>query len=139
MISSLLFFTAMTVYSGDQTATRATPITTFTVKSQSVLITEESVGRVEARFAPLVSAEETGLIVEISAETGRYVEAGDVLAQIDNTAYLNAEDTRIAEVQRLKALIDNQEKTVERYRNLVGKKFNPRRPDGYGRWQTLLL
>jgi RND family efflux transporter MFP subunit len=115
----------MTVYGGDQTANRATPITTFTVKSQSILITEETVGRVEARFAPLVSAEETGLIVEISAETGRYVEAGDVLAQIDNTAYLNAEDTRIAEVQRLKALIENQEKTVERYHNLVEKNSIP--------------
>ncbi|MDA3897747.1 MAG: efflux RND transporter periplasmic adaptor subunit [Desulfobacteraceae bacterium] len=131
MLFSLIFFTAMSVYGENQTTTRSIPITTFTVKSQSILITEESVGRVEARFAPLVSAEETGLIVDISAETGRYIEAGDVLAQIDNQAYLNAENTRKAEVQRLKTLIANQEKTVARYRNLLDKKSIPQdRMDG---------
>lgn len=125
MISSLLFFTAMSVYGEDETATRSTPITTFTVKSQSILITEETVGRIEARFAPLISSEETGLIIDISAETGRYVEAGDVLAQIDNKAYLNAEDTRVAEVNRLETLIANQEKTVKRYHNLIEKNSIP--------------
>jgi RND family efflux transporter MFP subunit len=125
MLSGLLFFSAMTVYGEDQAATRSTPITVFTVKSQSILITEETVGRIEARFAPLVSAEETGLIVDISAETGRYVEAGDVLAQIDNTAYLNAEESRIAEVNRLETLIANQEKTVKRYQNLLEKNSIP--------------
>ena len=125
MISSLLFFTSMTVYGEDETATRSIPITTFTVKSQSILITEETVGRIEARFAPLISSEETGLIIDISAETGRYVEAGDVLAQIDNKAYLNAEDTREAEVNRLETLIANQEKTVKRYHNLIEKNSIP--------------
>jgi len=125
IISILLLFMSMTVHGADQKVTTATPITTSTVQSQTILITEESVGRVEARFAPLVSAEETGLIIEILAETGRYVEAGDVLAQIDNQAYLNAEETRIAEVHRLETLIANQEKTVKRYQNLVAKKSIP--------------
>ena len=121
MILSLFIIFAMTVHGADQ----KTPITTCKVKSQTILITEESVGRIEARFAPLVSAEETGLIVDIYTGIGQYVTAGDALAKIDNQAYLNAENTRKAEVQRLKTLIANQEKTVARYRNLLDKKSIP--------------
>jgi len=129
MVLSLFFIMAMTVHGAkqkdDQKKGKTTPITICTVKSQTILITEESVGRIEARFAPLVSAEETGLILNIFAETGQYVTAGDELAKIDNQAYLNAEDTRKAEVQRLKTLIANQKKTVKRYRNLLKKNSIP--------------
>ncbi|MBC2714265.1 MAG: efflux RND transporter periplasmic adaptor subunit [Desulfobacteraceae bacterium] len=125
LITGLLFILAITVHGEDQKEKQTTPITISTVKSQTILITEESVGRIEARFAPLVSAEETGLIVEIFAETGRHVVAGDMLVQIDNQAYCLAEDARKAEVQRLEALIANQKKTVERYRNLLAKKSIP--------------
>ncbi len=115
----------MTAYGTDDKNATATPITITKVKSQAILVTEESIGRVEARFAPMVSAEETGLIVDIFAETGQYVMAGDELAQIDNQAYVIAEDVRKAEVQRLESLIANQEKTVERYQNLLAKKSIP--------------
>ncbi len=125
IISGLFFMMAMTVHGTEQKKATATPITTSPVKSQTISITEESVGRIEARFAPLVSAEETGLIIDISAETGHYVVAGDELAQIDNQAYIIAEDARKAEVQRLKSLIANQEKTVKRYQNLLAKKSIP--------------
>lgn len=125
MISGLLCIMTMTAHGEDQKTSPATPVTVCTVESQTILITEEAVGRIEARFAPLVSAEETGLIVNIFAETGQYVVAGDELAQIDNQAYCIAEDARKAEVQRLKSLIGNQEKTVKRYRNLLAKKSIP--------------
>jgi len=125
MIFGLFIISAMTVHGADQKKVTATPITTSTVKSQAILITEEAIGRIEARFAPVVSAEETGLIINIFAETSQYVVAGDELAQIDNQAYVIAEDARKAEVQRLKSLITNQEKTVERYRNLLDKKSIP--------------
>ena len=129
MITSLFFLMTITVngtvHGADKKKEKTTPITISTVKSQTILITEESVGRIEARFAPLISAEETGLIIDIFTETGRYVMAGDLLAQIDNQAYRLAEDARKAEVQRLKSLIANQKKTVKRYQNLLTKKSIP--------------
>lgn len=125
MIASLLFMSVMTVHGSGQTDAQSTPVTVYTVKTQALTVTEESVGRIEARIAPLVSAEETGLVVDVFADVGRYVSAGDRMAQIDTQAYCLAEDARKAEVQRLKSLIANQEKTVERYRNLLAKKSIP--------------
>jgi len=122
---SLFMVRAMTVHAADQKQTTATPITTAIVKTSTISVTEESVGRIEARFAPLVSAEETGLVVNIHAGIGQYVEAGELLAQIDHQAYSLAEDAKKADVQRLKSLIANQEKTVKRYQNLLKNKSIP--------------
>ncbi len=116
---------SLTLAQAEETAVHATPVTVSTVETRPISVIEEAVGRIEARFAPVVSAEETGVIVEIHAGISQYVAAGDLLARIDNQAYALAEDAKEADVQRLKSLIANQEKTVERYQNLLGEKSIP--------------
>ncbi len=116
---------SLTLAQAEETAGHATPVTVAMVETRPISVIEEAVGRIEARFAPVVSAEETGVIVEIHAGISQYVKAGDLLARIDNQAYCLAEDAKQADVRRLKSLIANQEKTVERYQHLLDEKSIP--------------
>ena len=79
---SLLFIMAMTAHGTEQENDPKnkvkTPVTISPVTFQTIRVTEESVGRIEARFAPLVSAEETGLIIDVATDTGQYVEVSPV-------------------------------------------------------------
>lgn len=90
---------------------RTLPVTTATVRVGEVEVVERTVGRIEAATTPTVSAEVAGRIVAIEVDVGDRVEAGGVLARIDDTNYRNA-------VQRLQALYEQQGRTVERLRHL---------------------
>lgn len=90
---------------------RAVPVTTATIRLGEVEVIERTVGRIEAATTPTVAAEVAGRVVAVEVDAGDRVGTGDLLARIDDTNYRNA-------VQRLVALYEQQERTVDRLRRL---------------------
>ena len=116
---ALALYFAATVQGEDKTGQKATPVTVTKAAQQDVLVTEETIGRIESRTAPLVAAEVEGSVIKVFVDTGQKVKAGAVLAKLDSEAPRLGRDAAQAEVDRLQALIVNQERTVKRLRNLL--------------------
>ncbi len=99
------------------------PRGTLITVSQSVLesfeVVQESVGWVESRSVPFVAAEVEGRVVRVLADVGDPVRAGDPLLELDDTDLRLARTVAQADVKRLQALVDNQRRQVERFRNLA--------------------
>ena len=123
-ILNMVFIMSITAF-GNQKTQQQTPVSVIQAKSQHILMTEEAVGRIEAKVAPIVSAEEPGVVTDVLIDTGQHVNAGDILTKLDNEAQRLAEDALQAEVERLIALVANQERTVNRYSNLLKNKSIP--------------
>ncbi len=98
---------------------RATAVTLAWPEVREVERIERVVGRLEALSAPRVAAETSGRIQRIVRDAGDRVEAGDLLAEIDDQAQRIAVSSASAEVRRLEALLENQTKQVERLENLA--------------------
>ncbi|MBI5816388.1 MAG: efflux RND transporter periplasmic adaptor subunit [Nitrospinae bacterium] len=87
-------------------------------KAESVLlpVTQESVGWLESRIAPYVSAEVGGRVTKVHVDAGAMVKAGQLLAEMD------ADDLALAQ-KAAAATYENQKRLVERYRQLVEEEF----------------
>ena len=99
-----------------------TPVTATSVTRATVIITEESMGWIEAKTNPKVAAEVSGRIQKIYVDTGQIVKAGDTMVTIDSEQQKLEKAALQSDVDRLEALIVNQKRTLERYRNLLAKK-----------------
>jgi RND family efflux transporter MFP subunit len=106
-------------------ASPGTAVTARTVAVDTVRITEETLGTVHTTAAPTVAAEVSARVVELRADEGDAVSAGDVLALLDDGDFrLTAERAR-AEISRLAALIENQQRQVVRNRQLLERNMVP--------------
>ncbi|MEA3332236.1 MAG: efflux RND transporter periplasmic adaptor subunit [Pseudomonadota bacterium] len=101
---------------------KATPVTATSVTRDTVIITEEAMGWIEAKINPTVAAEVSGRIQKVYVDTGQIVKAGDTLVTIDSEQQELEKAALQSDVDRLEALIVNQKRTLERYRNLLAKK-----------------
>lgn len=108
---------------GGKPAIPSAPITVVKAESRFLPIVQESVGWMESKNAPVVSAEVAGKVVEIMADAGASVKAGQLMAQFDTTDFIIAKKAATAEVGRLTALIVNQQALVDRYVKLVDENF----------------
>lgn len=108
---------------GAKPAIASAPITVVKAESRFLPVVQESVGWLESRNAPVVSAEVAGKVMEIMADAGGHVKAGQLMAQLDPTDFVIAKKAASAEVGRLAALIVNQQALVGRYSKLVGENF----------------
>ncbi len=102
---------------------RATLVDTLTAETRTVEVLEEATGYIETETAPNIAAEVAGQIIAIHADIGDRVETGAVLAQIDPQDYRNELRSQRGEVNRLEALVENQQRLVTRYRSLVADDF----------------
>ncbi len=98
------------------------PVTVSTVIHDTVIVTEESMGWIESKVNPEVSAEVSGRVQKIVVDTGQIVKAGSAMLTIDSEGQSLEVKVLQSEVDRLQALINNQKRTVVRYRNLLAKK-----------------
>ena len=109
---------------GDAPAARpATPVTVVAAAERRVEVLERSVGRLEAPGAPAVAAETAGRVEAVHVDAGYSVETGDLLALLDDEVQVNTQRAAQANVERLEALLDNQQRTVARIEDLVGRKL----------------
>lgn len=104
-------------------ALRQVSITATEARVRPVEVLEESVGYIDTLTSPMVAAEVPGRLVEVRADVGQAVKAGDVLARIEAVDYDNELRSATAEVGRLTALVDNQARVVNRYRSLGQDRF----------------
>lgn len=98
-------------------------ITMFEALSGVTEELEVTVGRIESKAEPLVAAEIDGRITRIYAEVGTKVAAGDSLARIDPEDYRLSLQSAQSEVGRLNAMIEQQQRLVNRYLKLREDEF----------------
>jgi membrane fusion protein, multidrug efflux system len=103
----------------EQEQPRGTTITAEAVTIDTVRITEETLGTVRTTAAPTVAAEVAARIVEILVDEGDAVATGDLLARLDDGDFRLTADRARAEISRLEALIENQQRQVTRNRQLL--------------------
>jgi RND family efflux transporter MFP subunit len=102
---------------------RVIRITTAAAERTAVEDIEWAVGVIESRRSPQIAAQVAGQVVAVYVDEGQGVEAGDLLAKIDNREYRlkTAEDQ--TEVGRLSALLGKQELELQRARKLFAEKL----------------
>lgn len=98
-------------------------ITAQAAQTRDVLLSERAVGDADSGANPKVAAEVAGRIVKVNVEIGDPVKAGQVIAELDGRDYQLARQAARAEVARLEALLAQQARQSERYRELVKKNF----------------
>ena len=104
-------------------ASKGTRITVTHIQHQDLEISEEVVGNLEGLVAPIISAEVAARISALYVTQGQAVKQGQVLAIMDNTDFSLQHVAASAEVARVSALLENQQKVVNRARGLVEKNF----------------
>ncbi|WP_457574540.1 efflux RND transporter periplasmic adaptor subunit, partial [Desulfolithobacter sp.] len=107
------------------TAEQATVVTVSPVIRDTLVRTEEAMGWIEAVAAPTVTAEVLGRVETVLADAGQGVEAGAVLATIDDSSQRLEIEGLEAEVQRIGILMADLRRTVDRYQRLVARKALP--------------
>jgi len=100
---------------------RKTPVTTAEAVRQRVDAVETTVGRIEATASPALAAETSGRVVRLHVDGGSIVRKGQVLAELDGEPQRLAVSSARASVERLEALLANQQRTVKRYQELRSK------------------
>jgi len=102
---------------------RVIRVTTSQVNRMDVEQLESAVGIIESRRSPQISAQVAGEIVAVLVDEGEGVEAGTVLARIDNEQYRLAKNSDEAEVRRLEALNAQKKREYERSLQLFADKL----------------
>ena len=102
---------------------KPTLISVTHVKKQAIDITEQSVGSLEGLTNPTVSSEVAAKVIRIHVNIGQAVKQGQLIATLDSTDFSLQIKEAQAEVARIEALLNNQNKIVERNQVLVAKKF----------------
>jgi membrane fusion protein (multidrug efflux system) len=100
-------------------------VTVEQAKSQEVRSELFSVGRIVSRNTPTLAAEINARVVEVQVDEGRQVAQGQLLILLDTTAFELARQEAEADIQRLSASIANEERRVERYRDLKTRDMMP--------------
>lgn len=126
---SFIFLLSLTVFGCSEQAeldirpAQSVHVDTLTLEPSTLRLTTELPGRITAFKEAEVRPQITGIIQSRLYQEGGYVEAGDVLFQIDPTTYQSTVNS--AEAQLNKALSSQQiaQKEVKRYANLLKKKL----------------
>jgi len=102
---------------------RAVLIATEPVQPRTLEVYEEVVGSIENAVDPKIGAEVAGRVTRVLGFTGKKVKTGDLLAEIDAQDFQIQSRADAAEVKRLQALLENQERIVARQQKLVAQGF----------------
>lgn len=100
-----------------------TLVTVTRARAGALEVAEETLGALEAVIDPKISAEVAGRVVKMLAGSGKAVKKGELLALIDDADIVLQRRADEADVKRLDALLAQQERLVERQRQLVQKGF----------------
>lgn len=107
----------------EENSARTTSVTVTSVKNQAIEITQSSVGTLESLINPTLAAEMAARVIKVYVNIGDTVKKGQIIATLDATDYAMLRNEAQAEVARIKALLENQSKIVDRNQTLVDKNF----------------
>ncbi|MGH8669985.1 MAG: efflux RND transporter periplasmic adaptor subunit [Burkholderiales bacterium] len=102
---------------------RAVLISAAPAQPRTLEIYEEVVGSLENAVDPKIGAEVAGRVTRVLGFTGMKVKRGELLAEIDAQDFQIQSRADAAEVKRLQALLENQERIVARQQKLVAQGF----------------
>jgi len=102
---------------------RAVLISATEVQPRTLEVYEEVVGSLENVIDPKIGAEVAGRVTRVLAFTGKKVRKGELLAEIDAQDFEIQSRADAADVKRLQALLENQERIVARQQKLVRQGF----------------
>jgi len=102
---------------------RAVLIAAVPAQARTLEVYEEVVGSLENAIDPKIGAEVAGRVTRVVGFTGMKVKRGDLLAEIDAQDFEIQSRADAAEVKRLQALLENQERIVARQQKLVAQGF----------------
>jgi len=102
---------------------QTTIVSTVSATTTTLEIREEAVGTIEGLVDPTVAAEVAARVVRVLVHPGQKVNKGDPIVLLDPTDFSLQRREAEAEVARIQALLENQQRVVERNRALVEKKF----------------
>jgi RND family efflux transporter MFP subunit len=98
--------------------TRSIAVTVAESRQQEVRVELYSVGRLVSRNAPQLAAEIDARVVEVLVDEGEAIAEGQELIRLDTTALELSRREAQASIQELAASIANEQRRVERYRDL---------------------
>lgn len=98
----------------NESETRATRITVTIAQLDKVVDSDTTIGRINSVSTPMVMAEVEGRLTRIMVDAGDKVEKQQLLAEVDSEPYHIAVQSARADLERLKALIANQQRLVKR-------------------------
>lgn len=99
-------------------ARRPVAVTVAEARSQEVRVELYSVGRLVSRNAPQLAAEIDARVVAVLVDEGDSIVQGQALLRLDTTALELSRREARASIQQLGASIANEQRRVERYRDL---------------------
>jgi RND family efflux transporter MFP subunit len=121
LVAAVVLLSACSAEEAQQFSAPAIPVTVATVQQRDVPRVLRSIGRLQSRHAPLVSAEVEGRILRLSVDEGDAVRSADVLAELDTSAAALERDAARAEMSRVQAVLRNEQQRVERFGRLHAK------------------
>lgn len=104
---------------------RVIPVRVAKAQTREVLIELYAVGRLVSHNSPSLAAEIDARVVEVLVEEGQAVSKGQVLVLLDTTRTELARREALADIERLKVTIDNEQRRVVRYRDLKTRDVMP--------------
>lgn len=133
----ILIFSALTLIAcggkdGDSIAadesvavSRVISVRAADAQSREILVKLYAVGRLVSRNSPSLAAEIDARVVEVLVEEGQAIKEGQELVLLDTTRAELARREALADIERLKATIDNERRRVARYRDLKTRDMMP--------------
>jgi RND family efflux transporter MFP subunit len=103
----------------------AVPVTVAEARQQEVRVELYSVGRMVSRNTPKLAAEIDARVIEILVDEGEAVVQGEALVLLDTTALELSRQEAQAAIQQLNASIANEQRRVQRYRDLKTRDVMP--------------
>ncbi len=104
---------------------RVIPVRVAKAETREVLVELYAVGRLVSQNSPSLAAEIDARVVEVLVEEGEAVSKGQELVLLDTTKTQLAKREALADIDRLKATIDNEQRRVTRYRDLKTRDMMP--------------
>jgi RND family efflux transporter MFP subunit len=108
----------VTVDTAGEQDRRAVAVTVAEARRQEVRVELYSVGRLVSRNAPRLAAEIDARVVAVLVDEGESIAQGQELVRLDTTALKLSRREARASIQQLNASIANEQRRVERYRDL---------------------
>ncbi len=90
------------------------PVTTVKATLETLSQIVQVQGDIETSIKPSLAAEVSGKIIAMHGFEGERVTRGQLLAELDPEPLMIAREKALAEIQRIRALIENQKKVVQR-------------------------
>lgn len=99
------------------------PVTAVRVRADSIRELTRVQGDIETTQAPQIMSKVAAEVVEVLVEEGDRVSAGQVLARLDDEGFRLDREAAEADIARLRALLDQQQNTLQRDQSLTRQKL----------------